>query len=80
MTVTVPAKDTTHYEMFNGITTLNTTISKSTNGKQSYELTKLMAQKQRDLVLSLVASGNISPATVLSSLTYVASQSGGDAG
>lgn len=80
MTVTVPAKDPVHFAMQNDITTLNNTIAKSTNGKQSYELTKLMAQKQRDLVVSLIGAGNISPATVLSSLTYAAAQSGGDAG
>ncbi len=79
MTVTVPAKDAVHYALQQDITTLTNTISNVSNGKHAYDLTKLKAQKQRDLVLSLIASGNISPASVLSNETYVTAQSGGDA-
>ena len=79
MTVTVPAKDAVHYAMQQDITTLTSTIAASTNGKHQYDLTKLKAQKQRDLVLSLIATGNISPASVLSNETYVTAQTGGDA-
>lgn len=78
MTVTVPSTDTVHYAMQNDITTLTTAIANATNGKQNYELTKLKAQKQLALVQSLLAAGNLSPATALSSLSYVSAQKGGD--
>jgi hypothetical protein len=78
MTVTVPAKDTVHAALQADITTLTNTIAASTNGKHQYDLTKLKAQKQLTLVLSLLAAGNLSAATVLSTMSYLTAQSGGD--
>ncbi len=81
MTVTVPSKDTVHYGLFNDITTLTTQITNSaSNGKLAHEFTKIKASKQLALVQSLLATGNLSAATVLSTLTYITAQPGGDQG
>lgn len=79
MAVTVPSTDAVHYALQNDITTLTTQITtNASNGKLVYDLTKLKAQKQMALVLSLLGTGNILASNVLANETYAKAQPGGD--
>ena len=81
MTVVVPSTDVVNYELYNGITTINTELTNAVNalnGPLVLTLTKQKANKQMALVLGLLGSGKITAANALSSLTYAAAPDGAD--
>lgn len=82
MALTVPSTgDPVHFSLQQDIVTLTAQITANAgNGKLVYDLTKLKTQKQYTLVASLLATGNLSPASVLTNETYVKAQPGGDLG
>lgn len=79
MAVVVPSSDVVNFELYNGITVIATEITNNaSDGTLVGTLTLQKANKQLALVLSLLGSGKLIAANVLSAGTYAAAQDGGD--
>ena len=72
MALTVPSSDTVHYNLQQQITAVATLITNnSSNGALVAKLTRDKANLQNQLVSSLIGSGRISCASILTNETYI---------
>lgn len=74
MAVTVPSTDLVNYNLQQTIANLGTLITSANtlgNYPLALALTKIQANTQLQLVLSLLGSGGLVPATVISTMSYV---------
>lgn len=74
MAVTVPSTDLVNYNLQAQIANLNTLLTngvQALNGALVQNLTMSYYNAQLALVLSLLGSGALSPATIISTMTYL---------
>lgn len=73
MAISIPAADLQHTALSNAITNIATQITNvgTANGALAQKLAADKVQAQHNLLLSLLGSGKVSAATLLSVATYV---------
>ncbi len=70
MAVTAPAKDRDLYAKQAEVTTLTATLAAQPANASTPSLAAALLKTQAEFVISLMAAGKLSPATILSTCTY----------